>query len=203
MTHKKTIALIMEIFDEEYRGKFTNTPARMKIWSQMLSGFDSETILAAAYHLASTRKDWAPDIATMREQCVLMAQGELQLATGAESWARIKLKMTSEPELKLTDHEKAALAQTSTIFDLRRSKNETTDRAHYIKAFDKLIQKRHYDMVTLPEVKALAARNLPALPAKEVKELPASDKSQEMSYEEALEEYGDDMKNLSNMIGGE
>ncbi len=203
MNHRKTIALVMEIFDEEYRGKFTNTPARMKIWSQMLSGFDSETILAAAYHLASTRKDWAPDIATMREQCVLMAQGELQLATGAESWARIKLKMTSEPELELTDNEKAALAQTSTIFDLRRSKNETTDRTHYIKAFDKLIQKRHYDMVTLPEVKALAARNLPALPAKEVKELPASNKSQEMSYEEALEEYGDDMKNLSNMIGGD
>jgi hypothetical protein len=210
MDHKETVAFVMKIFDEEYHGKFINSPDRMKIWAQMLKGFEPTVIKAAAYHLAATRKDWAPDIATMREQCSMMAHGELNLPTGAESWQRIKLKMTSEPGLELTEMEKTALAQTSTIYDLKRSTNEPTDRAHYIKAFDALVSKRHQDRLTLPEVKALVARNsAPELPVHESKELagqdidPDSYVSSVMSYQEAKVEFGDEMDQLKKMLGGE
>ena len=203
MTHKETIAFVMKIFDEEYHGKFINSKDRMKIWSQMLSGYDSDTILAAAYHLASTRKDWAPDIATMREQCVLMYHGELQQPTGAESWELVMGKVGHE-DVELDDMQKQALKQTGlTILDLRtvNVSNIPTIRSQYCKAFDSLVNKRHQDRVTLPEVKALASKNCPALPAPDTKVLPVSEDV--MSAEEALAdpELGPQMKNLQEMWG--
>ncbi len=199
--HRDTVSEIMDLFNAEYPLKFSTSPERLKVWAQMLKGFDRELILGAAYHLASTCQ-WPPPIAQMREQCVLMQHGELQNPTGAESWERIKLKMTSKPDLVLNDMEKKALAQTSTIFDLKRTSNEPTDRAHYIKAFDKLVQKRHVDRITLPEVKALAARNTPALPAPESKQLPqVKDDGGIMSAEDAIKEFGPEIAGLKDVMG--
>ena len=202
MNHKETIAFVMQIFNEEYPGKFIKPTSRMRIWEQILNGFDSEVILTAAYHLASTRKDWAPDIATMREQCVLMSHGELHNPTGAESWERIRQKMTDKPELELSNMEKKALAQTSSIYDLRRSLNGPTDRAHYIKAFDGLVQKRHMDRITLPEVKAMTARNAPALPAHETpKPAELTEGTQIINFVEAREEFIDLVSALEARLG--
>ena len=161
--HRDTVSEIMDLFNAEYPANFSTGLERLKVWAQMLKGFDREIILGSAYHLASTCQ-WPPTIAQVRKQCVLIAHGELHDPTGAESWEHIRQKMTSNPDLVLLDLEKKALAQTSSICDLRRSSNESTDRAHYIKAFDQLVARRHMYRITLPEVKALVAKNVSALP---------------------------------------
>lgn len=207
MNHRETVSMIMDMFVAEYPGRFSTGLERLKVWCQMLKGFDGELILGAAYHLASTC-NWPPTIAQMREQCVLMSHGDLRNPTGAESWERIRRKMTSEPDLELTDLERTALSQTSSLYDLKRSTNPSTDRAHYIKAFDSLAAQRHQERITLPEVKALAGRyaEIPALEAGKTDKalpVPSEDKGDVMSFEEAKEQFGPQLDALATMIGGE
>lgn len=145
---------------------------KLELWVLMLRDFKPSVIQHAVYHLISLGREFPPNIGQVRDQCAVMTHGELQDPVGAESWERIKQKMTGNPDLQLTELEKKALAQTSSIYDLKRSTNPTIDRAHYIKAFDHLVSKRHLDRQTLPEVKALVSKNTPALTAPESKQLP-------------------------------
>lgn len=168
--HREIVSAIMDMMNAEYPTKFSTTPERLKVWAQMLKGFDSEIILGAAYHLVSTN-EWPPNIAQVREQCVLMSHGEPYEPTGQEAWENIWRKVAGE-EIELTDLEKRALKQTSSIYDLKRSSNPSTDRAHFIKAFDQLVAARKLERQTLPEVKALVEKNRPALPAPVEKQLP-------------------------------
>lgn len=166
MTHKDSVSLVMKIFAEEYPTKFSVTDSRLKIWCQMLKGFPTEQILAAGYHLAATRTDWPPDIATMREQVLRFANGELHKPTGQEAWENILKKFKYE-DYPLSDFEKAALAQVGTIYDLKRSQNTAADRIQFVRAFDNLVKKRDTERATLPEVRALVEQNVPFLPEPE------------------------------------
>lgn len=192
----------MRMLNEEYPGKFSlgtvpvdkkgkpvegATPSRVKVWEHALAEFDDETVLAAALHLVTTRTEWPPDVAAMRSQCALFSNGELHAPSGAASWERI-LQKISKKEVDLSDMEKKALSQTKSVFDLRISKNIDADRARYIQAFDLLISKRNLEWVTLPEVKALVAKNAPpALPApKQEDQLPPKEDEPEiMTFAEA------------------
>jgi len=165
MNHKQAVITAMKMFSDSYPGKFT-VGTNVGTWEQVLSDIDPGVIPAAALHLISTRKDWPPDPATLREQCILMSHGQLQEPTGSEAWERIREKFHTD-DLELTDMEKQALKQTSSIYDLKRSTNPSTDRAHFIKAFDLLVAKRKLDRQTLPEVKALVEKHRPALPEHE------------------------------------
>ncbi len=75
--------------------------------------------------------------------------------------------------MDLTDLEREALAQTGKAYDLRRSSVPGMDRARFIKAFDALVQARHLERVTLPDVLRVVEQYRPALPApKEPAQLP-------------------------------
>jgi hypothetical protein len=200
----------MNMLNEEYPGKFSlgtvtrdgEVPSRVRVWEHVLSEFDDETILHAALHLISTRPEWPPDVAMMRAQCVSLVSGELLSETGSEAWECI-IKKVNHEDIDLTDVQKAALKQTGrTIFDLRNTSisNLATDRARYIEAFDKLVEKKRMERMTLPQVKAFAERNRPALPAATTKKL-EGDTGQKMTYEEAKKEFGDEMTILKQMLG--
>jgi hypothetical protein len=191
---KKTIADVFDLITECYPGKFranprtSDSPGTAAIWLKMLRDFESEPVLAAVYHLCSTRQDWPPDIATVRDKAASLANGELSPPTGAEAWERIRQKIGGM-EVELTPLEKKALAQVSTIYDLRRSENPTADRARYCKAFDALVAKQQLERVTLPEVKQFADHGAPALPEpKPVTQLPPQDTTDDDDYEHYVPE---------------
>lgn len=175
--HRDTVSEIMDLLNAEYPSKFSTKLERIKVWSQMLNGFDRELILGAAYHLVSTCR-WPPNIAQMREQCVLMSHGKLQNPTSSDAWEHV-MERVNHKDIELTPFEKKALKQTGrTINELRQTQllYLATDRARFSEAFDRLISKQHLERITLPEVKTLVARNAPALPAPATKQIEEKNK---------------------------
>ena len=184
MDFKTTINNIMRIFSEEYPGKFSVTESRKKVWLHILKGFPTETILGAAYHLISTRPDWPPDIATMRDTVINFIHGELHQPTPQEAWENI-LRKIQDDDVELSDLEKAALKQVSTVYDLRRSENSSSDRAQYIKAFDQLLKKQQLERATLPAVKRLVQEHVPMfIEPEKPQELPEAQPSPLPGYED-------------------
>ena len=167
----ETIDQILLIFNEEYPSKFVMSVSRAKLWRQILGEFDKDIILAAAFHLVSTRPDWPPDIATVRDTCARFAAGELEPPNPHESWERIQRRIQGE-KVDLTELEKIALQQTGTIFDLRKSRNPTGDRQAFIAAFKIAAEKQHRDRVTLPNVRAIVSKHIPVLAAHNPAETP-------------------------------
>lgn len=160
----KAVQVSMQLLLEEYRGKFIITAERSKTWRQMLRGIDPTVITAAVYHLISSRdSEWPPTVGMVRQVALQFANGELHTPTGYDAWANIQKKFQYE-DFPLTDLELAALKQIGTIYDLKRSTNPATDRAHFIKAFNELVNRQQLERVTLPEVKALVEHNVPFLP---------------------------------------
>ncbi len=165
-TSLETVRQILLAINECYPGKFNKTEKTKKIWHRMLKDIDAENVLAATFHLCATVPTWPPDVASIRQQAVRYAHGEMEAPTGHEAWENIRKKFGNDHH-QLTDHEKAAVNQIGSMFDLKRSENTVADRAQFIKAFDNIIAKRDLDRATLPEVKALVENNVPFLPEHE------------------------------------
>ena len=161
----------MRIFNEEYGAKFALTENRVNVWNHMLKDFNPQTIMAAAYHLATVMKVFPPEIATMRETVILMSGGKLSEQTAIEAWERVLMKIKGK-DVELSDMESAALNQTGTMYDLKLSRNHHSDRARFIQAFDGLLKRRYEETMTMPEVKAhvlaMAPRQLEAPESVEV-----------------------------------
>ena len=152
--HDDPILYVMEMFAAEYGDKFKMSDGRTRIWRQMLKDTDSDVLLGSAYHLVSTRPDWPPDIATVRETVMSVSRGELSPMTGAESWERIMVRIQRKP-VELTDTEREALSQTASLYDLRRSTSPGIDRSRYIQAFEGVQRRRESEALLLPEVRQL------------------------------------------------
>jgi len=167
----ETIDQIMIIFNEEFPSQFVRSVAREKLWRQMLGQYESDIILAAAWHLVSTKQKFPPNIATIRATCARFSFGELDPPNPHESWGKIQQKIQGE-KVDLTELEKIALQQTGTIFDLRKSRNPTGDRQAFMSAFKIAAEKQHRDRVTLPNVRAIVSKHVPVLAAHNPAETP-------------------------------
>jgi hypothetical protein len=141
------------------------------IWLKMLEDLDADALLAAANHLVSTRPDWPPDIATLRGTVVDFAHGYLEPPSGHEAWEHVLVKMSEDelPDLTTGEHdekisltalEKAAVNQIGSLYDLRRSTNPASDRAQFIKAFEKMVAKKRLELTALPNVRQLDNKSL-------------------------------------------
>jgi hypothetical protein len=202
---EKTIYRVMNMFAAEYPGKFVVDEDRHRLWSHLLSGCEEETILNAALHLVSIRKEWPPDIATMREQVYAFAHGELHRPSAEESWERIREKMlqydqyidADDKRLELTENEKKALNQTSTIYDLRHSTNIAADRATYIRAYNGIVDRERNDRLTVPQVKDYVKRQEERLLPPPVEEQP----KQLVTKPEDV--YGDEPESTGEILRGE
>jgi hypothetical protein len=207
---------MMQAFNLNYTGFIIDTPEKgksikAKLWIDMLRGYDVEVIKQATLQIIATRKNeygWAPDIATVREVCLNLSSGFIATPNGHESWERI-LKKINEPRgyengLQLAETEKRALSQTSSLEELRTGKIESLPfaRQSYIKAFDAIVAKDRLEIMTPKSVRALVASRKPK--SKQIGS-PAKPKQLEtsnvMTYDEALEEFGDDIKTLKGMVG--
>jgi hypothetical protein len=164
MNLNQAIKNLLDLLNESYQGKFKLTPLTPVIWTKMLRDIDTELILAAGYHLVSTRPDWPPDVPTIRNTAITLGGGVLKPDTGLDGWERVLRAIQGEEGI-LTVIDKKALAQTKPIVDLKTSATITADRATFIKAWDHLAEKVRLHKVALPEVRALVERNAPALPA--------------------------------------
>jgi len=164
MNLDQTIKNTLDLLNESYQGKFKLTDITPGIWKKILRDIDTESILAAVYHLCSTRPDWPPDLATVRSTALGLSKGVLKRKTGFDAWESI-LKKIQDEDHPLTELEKKALGQTKSMYDLRLSQTIVADRSTFIKAYDHLSERERLNDVTLPEVKQMVARNTPALPA--------------------------------------
>ncbi|MBV6340974.1 replicative helicase loader/inhibitor [Candidatus Magnetobacterium casense] len=154
----ETVRKVMCIFNEEYPGKFAVTPAREAIWLKLLDGFDVDLIFAAALQLVSTRPDWPPDVATLRNLVVTYAGGELEEPSALVAWEHVHEVINGGDHKKLTALELRALKMTGSTYDLARSEMPGADRAHFLKVFAELLLERRSARGTLPEVKNLVER---------------------------------------------
>jgi len=154
----ETVSNIMKIFNEEYPGKFNISQSRLAVWCQMLRECNPETVLAAAYHLVSTRPDWPPDIATVRRTVVYLSKGQLERPDPMGAWGNV-IKKLNNSEIELTQIESEAVKRVSSIGDLRRSTNQTADRARFVEAFNGILDETDREWLALPEVKAIADKN--------------------------------------------
>lgn len=170
MDNRAVIGEVLKKFTLNYTN-FTLDSEGVKAgyWEAMLSEFPPKIILAACAHIMATRTSdygWAPDIATMREQCANMAAGELHPPSGADAWEHIMEAITASArneEIKLSQMERAALKKVSTLFDLSQSRNIGAERVQFIKVFDEMIAKQRFARATLPEIRQLVAKNAVAL----------------------------------------
>lgn len=162
----------MTMFNEGYPGKFSlgtkqhpdnpnEVPSMVIVWAHALEDFDEEIILTAALHLVTICKQWPPDLATMRDQCVMIASGELHAPTGMEACERVLMRHRGDESFELTALEKRAIKLVGTPTDIATNWKARSD---FIKTFDTLVEQRRLERVTLPEVLALVERNRPALP---------------------------------------
>jgi len=163
--HREAIRMAMQIMLEEFGDKFKVTPSRARVWSHMLKEFDKETILAAAYHLASTEQ-WAPPIALMRRACLELTHGEIVTIPAPEAWSRV-LQYLQGRDIDLGELEQEAMLQTGSTWDLKHSTSPGLDRAHFLKAYNGLVAKRDKLRSTLPEVREFAQNNAPQLPPRQ------------------------------------
>jgi len=161
-----TIEKVMTLFSEEFPGKFVITDTRIDTWILMLRDFHPSTIQHAAYQLAS-ELEWPPPIGKMRQTCALMEKGINKMPTGNEAWERVLRKIHHDQSFELNEREKKALKQTKSLADMRTSGNIDADRARYIEAFDKLIDKEMKERITLPEVKRFLVERRAELKSKD------------------------------------
>lgn len=159
----QAVSLILEMFSTEYPGKFSLSPQRAMLWEKMLGEFDSDIILHAAYHLAGS-SEWPPNIHQMRKQCMYFVHGEIADPSAEEAWGKVMRKIQRAEGVELTELEAKALTQTASIYDMQHSTNIEAHRARYIRAFEKLVERRNEDRLTLPEIREFVG--LKALPAK-------------------------------------
>jgi len=99
-----------------------------------------------------------------------MSHGRLFNPSAEAAWEKIIKKINRVEGIELTELEKKALLQTATIFDMRQSTNIESHRARYIKAFEKLVEQRTLERLTLPEVKRLVGKDRGLLETKSEKE---------------------------------
>lgn len=130
--------------------------SRINVWSEMLSDLNSEHILAAGYHIISNGEKFPPPVGEVRRTAKRIERGSVNPPSALESWERVMMKVRQK-DIELTRLEKKALSRIGSIYDLRRSENMSFDRAAYIKSFEEILQSEEKQMMTMPNVLALAA----------------------------------------------
>lgn len=149
----KAVTMAMAAFVEEYPGRFVVSASRKKIWQHLLSDLEPGIIMATAYHLLSARKEFPPDVALFRETAILLGEGRTEIKGAEEAWGDVMERVYGNSDRKLCAKTMAALKQTSTINDLKQSRNIAADRAHFVRAYNKLEQKDLTQKLILPDVK--------------------------------------------------
>lgn len=215
-TIEKVVGRMMRAFNLNYTGFQIDIPAdgqksiKATQWEILLRDFPVEAIQQATVQIIATRKNeygWAPDIATVREVCLNLSSGMISTPTGTESWGRILKKINEPPNadngIELTETEKKALGQTSSLYDMRAGNIQSLPfaRRDYIKAFDSLVAKERLEILTPDSVKALVSKNAPELPVPTEKQLPPADDGNVMTYDEAKEIHGPEIEKLKGVIG--
>lgn len=226
--HSKVVTRMMRAFNLNYTGFQIDVPEKRedgsqppsikaKQWEILLAQFDPEVLQQTTLHIVATRKNeynWAPDIATVREQALNLSSGLLTTPTGTESWERV-LKKVAEPPgeqggVILTEEDKETLFRTiggNAVYDLKHGnvRDLSFARKDYISTYDALIAKQRLEMLTPPSVKALIeSRKMQSLPSPPENHLPTpSDEPKTMTFDEACAEFGDEMNILKGMIGSE
>ena len=176
-----TIKNIMLIFNEEYGEKFIITDSKVKVWIECLKDFDKETILSAGMHLVSTGGAFPPVIGQVRQQCVNLRHGEMNVPPGPDAWIAVlaEVQKSDGAFLNLPELTREALKSVGTMFDLKRSDNIAFERNHFLKAYAAIVEMRQKERVMLPTVRNMNNHNAPALPRPEPAENPRALQSHE------------------------
>ena len=152
---------VITVFCEEYGQKFNITSElRKQIWISMLGEFSEDTIRSACTQVLITHKVFPPTVGEVRLSCIRINTGTIERPKASEAWGRV-LKKIQGQKIDLSVDEKRALEQVGTIYDLRRSENQSLsyERTAFQKAFDHIQDEWEREQLTLPQVKALVDKN--------------------------------------------
>lgn len=134
MAKKQTVITALEKISACYPGKLTATRDVINVWLAMVADLEDSLFEAAVIHLCSTTPNWPPDVASIRRQCALLADGKLTAPGPDESWGRVQ-KLLRGSDVALTDMELAALNDIGGMALLRISSDQTEDRRRYCAAW--------------------------------------------------------------------
>lgn len=161
--HHTAIIRIMRLFNLNYTGFMLDAnDVKFDCWEHLLSRFEPEVILQAADHIIATRKsdyNWAPDPATVIEQCTLLTSGMLFAPTGAEAWEKVAKRISESTDAEnvtvLDENIRKALAQTTPLSVLRRMEQKSIPMAmsKFVKAYDAIVERQRLEAQTPAAVK--------------------------------------------------
>jgi hypothetical protein len=128
----------------------------------MLSDLEDDPFLAAIMHLSTTKMDFPPSIAEIREQTLNLMHGELEAPSAIDAWERIWARIKGDETIVLSDAEKRAREHVGGIWHLKNSQNSTFDRAQFCRAYDELVRRQRLERQATPAVKQYVDLNKPA-----------------------------------------
>lgn len=159
MTHSETITYIMEMLLEEYGPtKFRISDNRVKLWTRLLEGFDSETILAATTHLVSMGGEWPPPIGVIRETCLNFSYGEIIPESAEEAWMHVYEYCTDSDKVTLTRLQRTALKAVGGSWSVRNASSQSVIQAQFAKAYEQAQRRQRVNRLALPSVKQLVEK---------------------------------------------
>lgn len=134
----------------------------VKVYRTMLRDIPIDVIQVAVQQ-SIAENEFLPTVATLRHMCLrLTARPEI---TGFEAWEVVRAAMGSVGSYRSPQFDNQLIARAVGCIgwsQLCRSENEIADRAHFVKIFEQLKERRQQDMKLLPvarEMRALADAN--------------------------------------------
>ena len=141
----------------------------LEVYQRLLGDLPVKAIEAAALDHVSRCK-WFPTIAEIREKAIVIKLPTQP--TAMEAWGEVSKAILSigswSPQPRFTHPTIDKTVTAMGWVDLCRSEDGIADRARFIQAYDRFVQRQHDDALTLPKVREVAAQ----LRGEERKQLP-------------------------------
>ncbi len=147
------------------------TGESLKVYRAMLSDIPIE-VLNVAVQQSVAENEFLPVPATLRKMCLRLTQREEM--NGFEAWEVVRAAIGAVGSYRKPNFENALIGQAVNCIgwsQLCRSENEVADRAHFVKVFEQLKERKQRDLMLLPAARELAGKVLlfPNTKAKELK----------------------------------
>lgn len=154
----ETIMQGIRFLSKAYPGKITSCRETEQVWARLLGDLSDQSFLAAIEHYAATKPIYPPTPAEIRQKAIELDHGMITEITAMQAWDRI-WRSFNDTEIVLTDIEREVLRFMGGSWALRNSRNLTTDRAHFLRAYDETLNRRKVERQTTPRIRAFVGAN--------------------------------------------
>lgn len=169
MAGHETITRMIVILSAAYP-RFEVTADTGRVYAELLGDLSDDLLLAAARHHAATSK-WFPSVAELREATMDLASRAAGIRTAEEAWKQVMLAVQRHgwygemapgggwqvPRM-LSDLERHAVDALGGWRAVCHSENAAADRAHFLRIYGNLLQRKQQEAMMLPDVRQAIQR---------------------------------------------